>query len=408
MHATSYTALRPHTTFLYPVRRQFPIDDVCENIVRFLEKRNWKVPGIQVEFLDYGTGEVKYRHVRIIKGEDFRLCFSIDPSRIRWEDRIPSIGEMIIPQRELHVYEDESGPTFYAYAGADWTKDKETFMKGLKYSAQWHDEPRTYLKYTGRCGPLDENGHSDLRYRSARNPFLVNVVDHVNQYKACGQELRYFHTDQIFQEVNEWLKKNVLARIEAEQEATRVELITEPVIPYPEHVGPFYLSIDWQTYQRISQGKTDKNQLKPAERYALTGGGRRLVPLGIGRDSTVPERAYDGFKYCSLKMIDPKEIDKHCAVLRINPKNANHIFVADNAAGHKYEKLCIEAHPEQQWLIDKEHNEYQRCIGRTIIPIQEYKGNYECPVILIGEERELSFDEVEIVYVKEITEKMQR
>ena len=43
--------------FLYPYSRQFPFDEVAEKIVRAIEKRNWKVPGITVEFDIYGSGE---------------------------------------------------------------------------------------------------------------------------------------------------------------------------------------------------------------------------------------------------------------------------------------------------------------------------------------------------------------
>ena len=39
--------------FLYPTSRMFPVDEVCEKIVRELEKRDWNVPDINVEFYSY-------------------------------------------------------------------------------------------------------------------------------------------------------------------------------------------------------------------------------------------------------------------------------------------------------------------------------------------------------------------
>jgi hypothetical protein len=64
-----------YNEFLYPISRQFPVDEVCGQIVRELEKRNWQVPGIVVDFHDYGTGAQKFRMVSNIRGEEFRLHF---------------------------------------------------------------------------------------------------------------------------------------------------------------------------------------------------------------------------------------------------------------------------------------------------------------------------------------------
>ena len=69
------TLLTVKPQFLYPRSRQFPFDEIAENIVRALEKRNWNVPGIEVEFDTYGSGEAKYKYVKRITGKDFILYF---------------------------------------------------------------------------------------------------------------------------------------------------------------------------------------------------------------------------------------------------------------------------------------------------------------------------------------------
>ena len=61
--------------FLYPKSRMFQFDEVTERIVRALEKRNWSVPGITVDFHTYGTGEAKYRIVENVYGENIKLYF---------------------------------------------------------------------------------------------------------------------------------------------------------------------------------------------------------------------------------------------------------------------------------------------------------------------------------------------
>lgn len=93
------------------------------------------------------------------------------------------------------------------------------------------------------------------------------------------------------------------------------------------------MKIDWLAYNRILKGKKDKNQLEPSDRYASIGGGSRLVSLIVRNDGSIPEEAYDGFELCSLIKPDLKDDDSHYAVVRINPKNVNNIFVPDYEAG---------------------------------------------------------------------------
>lgn len=387
MSVTSYTAMPLHTTFLYPTSKQYPVDEVCEKIVRALEKRNWKVPGIEVEFDDYGTGELKFRHVWRIKGEDFKLWFCRFQGSI-YGRRIDTaaISEIVIPERELHVNEDESGPTYYTYVGGNWEEDKDRFMNGRKIDSKLDGGPRTYLKYSGG---------NDRR----RSHLLMNDTFLGREYKAREGEPKQFSTEDVFREVEEWLNVNVLTKIQSFDEATEVDLTTESSIPYPEHLGPFYVITDWNTYNRIVKGKEDKNQLKPSERYALRGEGPRLVAWGIRNDGTVPKEAYDGFLYCRFERPKFEEDDTRLAVLRINPKNANNIFIADRAPGIEYMRKCFAVHPNKRSLTDEELAELDRCRGRTLVGIHQYRGDYKKPMVLIRHSRELSFDEVEIVDV---------
>jgi hypothetical protein len=231
MQVTKYTA-PPYAKILYPHSRQYPIDEVCEKIVRALEKRNWKIPGIQIEFDDNGTGKEKYSYVSKIKGEDFKLYFCRIQGRLSaWRNDIAAINEMVIPKRELHVYEDESGPTSYTYVGHHWEADKDSFMNNSKVFSKRNGKPRTYLQYTGRA-----NLESTRHYLHERNIYLVNDDDLGREYKAEGEEPKYFHTDQVFQEVKDWLTANVLKKIESFDETTKIELSSETAIPYPQHV----------------------------------------------------------------------------------------------------------------------------------------------------------------------------
>ena len=133
--------------FLYPHSRQFPFDEVAEKIVRELQKRNFSVPGITVDFDFYGSGEAKYQHVYHVIGNDFKLSFMRVQRSLGngWND-VAALYEICIPKQILAVYNDESGPTYYLYVGEDWEKDKNWFMNSIKVNAKYRHETRKYLK----------------------------------------------------------------------------------------------------------------------------------------------------------------------------------------------------------------------------------------------------------------------
>lgn len=223
--------------FLYPTSRQFPFDAVCEQIVRALEERKWDVPGITVEFDSYGSGN-KYRMVHRIIGDDFKLWFCRPQGRLgQHYNDTAAVSEIIIPKRELHVYEDESGPTFYTYVGTDWEKDKPDFMRGWKVNSKLDRKPRTYLKYSGACGCQYTAGASfdavgfltasitgdteKLRamkhsHRGRRSPLLVHDNDLGRKYEPEGDEPMAYNTHEVFAEFTQWLQAELLERILAQ------------------------------------------------------------------------------------------------------------------------------------------------------------------------------------------------
>jgi hypothetical protein len=157
--------------FLFPKSTQFPFDDACKKIVRAIEKRNWKVPGLTVEFSTYGSGEAKYCYVTNIRGDEFKLHFSrVQGNLGRYYNNIAAVNEVTIPQQQICVYDDESGPAYYLYVGDDWNKDKDRFINGIKVHSKLDKKPKTYLRYEGRWN----NGGL---YRNRRPLYLVHDDD---------------------------------------------------------------------------------------------------------------------------------------------------------------------------------------------------------------------------------------
>lgn len=401
-------AIRSEPTFLYPKSRQFPFDEVCDQIVRALEERNWDVPGINVEFDVYGSGDEKYRMVHCIKGDDFKLWFCRIQGRLNLTlNDIAAVTEIVIPKKELHVYEDESGPTLYVYSGKNWSEDKERFLTGSKLDSRRREEPRWYLQYKGACN-CDARilgAQMTHTHQGDRSPLLI--VDH----EVNKGEPRQYRTWDVFHEFTLWLKNDLLAKI-LEQPAAdeRIDVFREDITPYPDNIEPIFCFGEADDARRVYQGTLDPTELEPSKRYGLMGSGYRL--LSERNDGTVPKIAHDGFRWCGFGQItdeapvDSLEVpghnwqyDNERFVFRIKPNRADGIYVADHAQYEQRRKELVEEteakEPGRKRFTDAEVADFSCARARTIVPITEYDGSFEQPIVLVN--RELDFDEVELV-----------
>jgi hypothetical protein len=211
-------------------------------------------------------------------------------------------------------------------------------------------------------------------------------------------------------EMTTYLQDVVLAAIEEHPVAEKIETPTPPQLSFPSNIGPIFCLAQRRDATRIRQGKQNINDLPLAERYGMSGGGYRLIAWGTRNDGTVPEIAYDGFQWCGLgemhegKPITGRSIDKlvpgHMRswgedfVIHVMPTRANDIYIADHAPYEARRAELATAAPARQCYTDDEIADFICARARTIMPINEYKGGFEQPVILVN--RELDFDEVEI------------
>lgn len=375
--------------FVYPTSRQFPFDEVGEKIVRELEKRNWKVPGIIVKFGNYGSGEAKIRFIHYIQGEDFRITFGSD-----------GISEVIIPQQEIFVFEDESGPTYYLYVGDDWERDKNEFMNGWKVHSKLNKERKTYLKYKGGWS-------GKYWYQNQRSPLLLADDDLGREYEPEGDEPQQFVLKDKLKEFTDWLFKNVLEYILTFPEEEQIEpnFIPEEIIPYAGQWPLVFTLADWRVKNRIKIGKENPSLLNPEERYVSFGTYPYLVPLDLAEnDKELPELAREGFIWCDTNQKITKESSCRAiafqitkafdtgSIVAIELKYANHVYVIDNAIFEETKKQIFESIIPRERLTDEELGRVYAARSKSIIPITEYKGNYKEPMVLIN--RELDFDEI--------------
>lgn len=202
--------------FIYPKSRMFPFDEVCELIVRALEARNWAVPGISVKFHEYDTGEPRYRMVDTIWSDEFSLWFCrIQGMLDNGLNDTGAITRLVIPEMELHVYEDNSEPLLYVYVGKDWEHDRKAFINEPKVNGKLHGKPRLFLRYDGSSKRPDQAGFQG--YGGGRKaPYLVHNNNLERDYDLELGDPPYYRTDEIFSQFTKWLTENVLNNILAQ------------------------------------------------------------------------------------------------------------------------------------------------------------------------------------------------
>lgn len=381
--------------FLYPYSRQFPFDEVAERIVRAMEKRNWEVPGISVDFYTYGSGEAKYKMVNNIVGDDFKLHFGRPQGQISDnKNDIAALANVCIPKEILQVYEDESGPTYYLYVGNNWDGDRAWFMNSIKIHAKLNAEPRRYLNYRGNT------------YQT-RATELISDSDGNRDYSPEGDEPVRINLQQKFDEFTAWLEEHILNYILHFPEADSIlPLPTVELVPYQGPWPTIFSVCNGRSAEILAKGMVNPMDVPPKNRYACIGGGRRLVPLGV---IGVPEIAKYGFTWCDVNQTitaDSKRDDILCDVydscssflggkclVAIKLKYSNDVYVADNSKFDETRYQLFEAIAPRDRLSDEELDRAYVARGATIVPITEYKGGYKEPLVLIS--RELDFDEIE-------------
>lgn len=371
--------------FKYPASRQFPFDEVCGKIVHALEARNWKVPGIKVEFYQRGTGDEKYRFASVIKGADFELRDGFG--------RDESFSRINIPGMELRVYSDESGPGFYLYVGDDWNRDRKAFERGGKCNSKLNGKPRIYLRYEGVCRcAASQYRHT---HPGKRSPLLEHTNDLDREYDPEGDEPREFMTSELFAKFTDWLSGNVLRVIEAlPLPEKRIDIFHEEAIPFPASIGPLFAFGTLDDIERITQGKQDMSTLEPRRRYGLL---RNEFGVGeVTQHTPIDALRIPGY-YRRTGSWSPSNNEEF--VIRVVPKSANHIFVEDHGARDRAYNKARSRRPAGYKETATDWNRWygNACAAQrqTRIPITEYDGKLEEPVVLI--DRELSFDEVEVV-----------
>ncbi len=401
--------------FLYPRAREYAFDEVCDQIVRALEKRHFDVPGIKVEFDTYGSGEQWMRMAHRVTSQEFSLYFSRSQGLLAdgvYNDTA-AVNTVAIPGEQISVYGDNSGPSYNAYVGDDWERDREWFFQASCFvNSKLRGEPRRYLRYSGS----DETGRQ-VRYgygRAGNNfremaKYLLHTNDIGREYDPGPNDEPFLVTSEVVDRMTDHLK-DALKQIEAIPEReVAYQFEEEPDAPI-EGCPEFWTYADNRAAAHIREGQSNAEELPAARRYALTCGYRLLsldTPAdGLGIDTDV---LHDGYVWCALNVDEiPRNSRSSLGknhLVRIKPTRSNDIYVVDEAAYDSCRaELSAKIDEENQdkseddkrtRFTDAEVNEMKRAQAKTLVPWNNYQGDFEKPVVLIG--RELGFDEVQVI-----------
>ena len=332
-------------TFTYPIAREYPIDEVAEKIVRELEKRNWSVPGITVEFDIYGCGEKKYMKVERIAGKDFVLNFNRDQGYLDSINKDSSalwIADISGKQIWMYPY---GGPDYCQWLG----------RKDVIYSP---DAKKKYFVRNKRQGiPF---------HRLSRIPKKISYDDTFNRFAA-------------------WLNEHVLDVIRSYPEAEEIKPAFKPeeLIPYN---GPwemvYYIDCDEKTAEFILECQKDIEAFSPEKRFTRIKHKSMVSPLLSLLNNDLPSEYFDLYVKCRVSREEAFAITYDgYFVIGIKPRYANGIYVVDRDALKRF--------------ADKADDEADLEMMKTLIPLNEYKDEYENPFVLFG--REIDFDEIVLV-----------
>ena len=176
-------------TFLFPESRKYPVDEVCEQIVRALHARDFAVPGLTVETVRLSWTSAFF--VRRVHGANFELEFEPRESAAGIE-----VSRLHIPGRELrlsnyeqHIFLHLCHENPEAAADADNHRASSLCVYRGSESGAWIQPPEPRL-------PVYLIATEDSRWSELDRP-------------------QHFLTRNVFIQFNRWLREHVLDRIQS-------------------------------------------------------------------------------------------------------------------------------------------------------------------------------------------------
>jgi hypothetical protein len=200
-------------------------------------------------------------------------------------------------------------------------------------------------------------------------------------------------------EITEWLEKNVkmqlLALPECASQATTLEKK-----PYLDQYPSLYTWVLSSDLTAMVLSNYDASRLRPHERLIIKPK-YRFLPYGEGEN--IPKLAHNSFIWCGIgepiphsdptsynirgQRLDSSHGDYRNQLVRIRPNSADGIYIVDYGP---YETMRASLFQHTDRLSTAQYHQTLTALVDTLVPIHQYQGGYQMPVVLSNRGFEMS------------------
>lgn len=360
---------------------RYPVDKVANDLVRVVGQKGWDIPGIDVVGRVEGPASESVLTVSSIMGGEPGMKWHVKFGRTEFGNGTRNISTAVFvintPKQELTVFSDGSGPDLCRYAGPDWMRDEDAFMRGCKVNSRLAGGEKTYLKYRSeKAGDPEGDMVCDNDMGREYDPEPAKGERERISKKAMFRRAARFLTKVIHEIDERYPDSAVDPRVRMEQLARIVPIPVRRNTP--------------EIFVFLTSESRENGILVP-------GRGTRLCSMDVKNDpqNPFPKEAYRGFSYglAYPQLLARCPLPEDTKVVKATLKYANDIYVVDrNAQNRTYAALRNKAIQDGgRGLSDAEFNEIDTAVARTMVPLSVYDRTYADPCYLIG--RPLGKDE---------------
>jgi len=346
------------------------INAMLKEINDALVLRNFDVPGLDIRF--YYSPDRGKKH-------------SIYLSHIKCSDpdiEIRSDYMIRVRQMEFSLHEDNSG-SLEVYCGDDWEKDRNEFVNGKRFHRKMDGNSRIVLRYDthggNRLEATDDCGRGYYP-NSDRNEPENYSIKYVEDIMIAG--------------LNELLDK---IRHTPEQIPVNVFVEPDPVmLTNTLFTGAvFHANMDNEIIQNMEYSDAGNN-------YG-TGGTWRLLPFLGGvpdfKEHKYSDIVHDGMTFCDIEFAGMPVNENRwqynwegrTTKVAILLNKMNNVYVVEAGKAPDFPSMKTDEEKEEAYKL------YQVARALSIVPINEYDGSFEKPVVVINR----IIDKSEIVVLRD-------
>ena len=232
-------------------------------------------------------------------------------------------------------------------------------------------------------------------------PILEHTNDNGQEYDLVFGDRPTYGMDNVFFEFDQWLVRNVLNHILEYEVVAKPEKTLEQ-LKAQQNLTKMYTVVSWRDALKINSIKKRTNVHK-SEKFGLIPS-HRLIYLDYCEDTALPKISEGSVWFHLGDLKEVSNVEEILAydfrftypdyLVQITLNNHDNVYIADLTDGKKYRNFILQNNPFEEGLTVEQYEEFLDILQKTIMPVGNYCGDYEQPIILV--DRGLDPDEIEI------------